>query len=136
MWTINDVLGNTYLFYRYWYISAKMSLRFYTVHIKLPYLCHYKEVCIFSIHFLEEYLFSKVLENSAPSIQEQVKMVRVRYLIQNFSFQFSVTFFVLNREKFLVTPLIVNCLYTYGHRVLYTQCSKTSCICGMYYGCI
>ena len=77
-----------------------------------------------------------MFENSAPSIQERVKMLRVQYLIQQLGrshFTYFSLFFVVDREKFLVTPLIVHCLYTYGHRVLYTQCSKTSCICGMYY---
>ena len=66
-------------------------------------------------------------------LKMRVNQIRVNQGLGVFSYQYSAIFFVHNREKFLVTPLIVHCLYTYGHRVLYTQCSKTSCICGMCY---
>ena len=61
----------------------------------------------------------QILTNKSRSLEQSC----YSFILAVYSYQFSATFFVLNREKFLVTPLIVNCLYTYEHRVLYTQCS-------------
>ena len=77
-WSVDQWRFRWYIpFYHYQYILAKMSLRFYTVHINLSYPCHFNKVVFFQSTFWKTFLLSKVLEISAPSIQEWMKMVWV-----------------------------------------------------------